>query len=143
MINNEQTYVIDDNTTVRIQYDEESNQMLAVDTKTGSIVCSSSCASNTFIKNDLNPYYDNFYEADSFVEYETAGILHEIEQCRLKAERLEKNCEIKEETRATETTCVGWALAGPAGCKPVVREDPGGSTPSRRTKNADHHGAVR
>ena len=32
-------------------------------------------------------------------------------------------------------TCVGWALAGPAGCNPVVRMDPGGSTPSRRTDN--------
>ena len=31
------------------------------------------------------------------------------------------------------TTCVGWALAGPAGCNPVVLMDPGGSTPSRRT----------
>jgi hypothetical protein len=31
--------------------------------------------------------------------------------------------------------CVGWALAGPAGCKPVVQMDPGGSTPSRRTDN--------
>ena len=31
--------------------------------------------------------------------------------------------------------CVGWALAGPAGCKPVVRMDLGGSTPSRRTQN--------
>lgn len=27
------------------------------------------------------------------------------------------------------TTCVGWALAGLAGCKPAVRTDPGGSTP--------------
>ena len=32
-------------------------------------------------------------------------------------------------------SCVGWALAGPAGCKPVVQMDPGGSTPSRRTDN--------
>lgn len=32
------------------------------------------------------------------------------------------------------TTCVGWALAGLAGCKPAVRTDPGGSTPSRRTR---------
>ena len=31
-------------------------------------------------------------------------------------------------------TCVGWALAGLAGCKPAVRTDPGGSTPSRRTR---------
>jgi len=31
--------------------------------------------------------------------------------------------------------CVGWALAGPAGCKPVVLTDLGGSTPSRRTLN--------
>ena len=31
------------------------------------------------------------------------------------------------------TTRVGWASAGPTGCKPVVQTDPGGSTPSRRT----------
>ena len=30
-------------------------------------------------------------------------------------------------------TCVGWALASPAGCKPVVPRDSGGSIPSRRT----------
>ena len=34
---------------------------------------------------------------------------------------------------ATQRRCVGWALAGLAGCKPVVRLDLGGSTPSRRT----------
>ena len=39
-------------------------------------------------------------------------------------------------SRATRTaTCVGWALAGPAGCNPVVPRDLGGSTPSRRTLN--------
>ena len=36
---------------------------------------------------------------------------------------------------ASLSICVGWALAGPAGCKPVVRMDLGGSTPSRRTQN--------
>ncbi len=36
------------------------------------------------------------------------------------------------------TTCVGWALAGPAGCKPVVRMDLGGSTPSRRTSTTEN-----
>ena len=41
------------------------------------------------------------------------------------------------------TTCVGWALAGPAGCKPAVRKDPGGSTPSRRTQRDLFDGAVR
>ena len=41
------------------------------------------------------------------------------------------------------TTCVGWALAGPAGCKPAVRKGSGGSTPSRRTPTRFVHGAVR
>lgn len=40
-------------------------------------------------------------------------------------------------------TCVGWALAGPAGCKPAVRKGSGGSTPSRRTPTRFVHGAVR
>ena len=41
------------------------------------------------------------------------------------------------------TTRVGWALAGPAGCKPAVRKGSGGSTPSRRTPTRFVHGAVR
>lgn len=101
MFSNEQTYVIDEDTTVRIKYDEGTNQMLAIDIKTGDIVCSSRCASNTFIKNDIDPYHDNFYEVDSFIQYETAGILHEIEQCRqeaeqFEAEELEEECDIDE-----------------------------------------------
>jgi hypothetical protein len=43
----------------------------------------------------------------------------------------------------SRTTCVGWALAGLAGCKPAVRTDPGGSTPSRRTQTRFVYGAVR
>ena len=39
---------------------------------------------------------------------------------------------------ASLSICVGWALAGPAGCKPVVRMDLGGSTPSRRTSTTEN-----